>query len=430
MTSLGGYAEEYGDDLEQTLVLAAADADARNEEYAEVPVKEDVQPDDPQKDSSDEEKKIVNDPGQAAKKPKYTHEAVENVSKVVAKHYNNLEEKGLDERAMSRIFFMRNFHNWIKSMLINEYLTKIKSTKKHNAPIRVHDMCCGKGGDLLKWRKGNINHLICSDIASVSLDQCKARYDDMKTRNFRDRGPTNLYSIEYIVADCTRVRLREKYKDPSLKLDLVSCQFACHYSFESLSQAECLLKNAGECLQPGGFFIGTIPDANELIARLQKSNSNDDSFGNNVYNVYFECNTTKPALFGAKYNFHLDGCVDCPEFLVHFPTFVKLAKKFGLKLVRMEKFRDFFERMKDEGSFLLSNMKSLEPFPCQDRNGLVGTDSDDYLHAKSYLKEYQPTSIIGTLSKSEWEASSLYLTFAFEKVKNTWNEKGEPVYDI
>lgn len=110
---------------------------------------------------------------------------------VVANHYNTLEEKGLDERSKSRIFYMRNFHNWIKSMLINEYLTKIKEGKKHNSSIRVLDMCCGKGGDLLKWRKGNISYLICTDIAEVSLEQCKSRYRDMKNRSSRERNGGN-----------------------------------------------------------------------------------------------------------------------------------------------------------------------------------------------------------------------------------------------
>ena len=38
--------------------------------------------------------------------------------------------------------------------------------------------------------------------------------------------------------------------------DIVSCQFALHYSFESEAQAECMVRNAAECLRPGGFFIG------------------------------------------------------------------------------------------------------------------------------------------------------------------------------
>jgi hypothetical protein len=42
-----------------------------------------------------------------------------------------------------------------------------------------------------------------------------------------------------------------------LLFDIVSCQFAFHYCFESLEQAECMLRNASERLKPGGYFIGT-----------------------------------------------------------------------------------------------------------------------------------------------------------------------------
>lgn len=79
---------------------------------------------------------------------------LDNHTKVVASHYNSIEEKGLAERSKSRILYMRNFNNWVKSMLINEYLTKIKSNLQLGAPLRVMDMCCGKGGDLFKWQKG------------------------------------------------------------------------------------------------------------------------------------------------------------------------------------------------------------------------------------------------------------------------------------
>lgn len=57
-------------------------------------------------------------------------------------------------------------------------------------------------------------------------------------------------------------------------------------------------------------------------SRLQKVEGN--SFGNELYNVTFEGEVPDPLpLFGAKYNFHLEGVVDCPEFLVHFPTLVR-----------------------------------------------------------------------------------------------------------
>nr|AEE62767.1 unknown [Dendroctonus ponderosae] len=355
-------------------------------------------------------------------------------AEVVATHYNLIEEKGLQERSKSRVIHLRNFHNWIKSMLINEYLTKIRDSKKqHNPPIRVHDMCCGKGGDLSKWRIGNISHLICSDIAEMALEDCKNRYASyvkQRSRNDRGWGSNNIFSMEVVHGDGGKVRYREKFKDPSIKLDLVSCQFAFHYSFESLPQANCWFKNVSECLQAGGYFIGTMVDSNEIIARYRKSET--DSFGNNVFEVReLNFDAAKPPLFGGKYNFELFGIINCPEFLVHFPTFEKLGKKYGLKLVKKEKFWNFFERMKDEGKQLLTNMGALESYPPTEGKTLVGNDGDDYTHAKEFLKNQNgDDGCCGTLSKSEWEASSLYLTFAFQKVKNTWNADGTPCYDI
>lgn len=40
---------------------------------------------------------------------------------LVAEHYNALQEKGLSQRNQSRIVYMRNFNNWVKSMLISNY---------------------------------------------------------------------------------------------------------------------------------------------------------------------------------------------------------------------------------------------------------------------------------------------------------------------
>lgn len=58
--------------------------------------------------------------------------------------------------------------------------------------------------------------------------------------------------------------------------------------------------------------------------RQRLRESTDNSFGNEVYKVTFENEDKKNfPLFGAKYNFHLEGVVDCPEFLVYFPLLEK-----------------------------------------------------------------------------------------------------------
>lgn len=291
-------------------------------------------------ESSDNDKNSSNDDEQPAKIRK-----TDNHTNVVATHYNALEEKGREERSKSRIISMRNFNNWIKSMLINDFLAKVKTTLKLGEPLRVLDMCCGKGGDLLKWEKADITHLICTDIAEVSMQQCEERYKSMMDR--RSTNKSKLFTAEFFACDSTLHRLREKYKDPSIELNLVSCQFAFHYCFESLKQAECMIRNAAECLRTGGYFIGTIPDAKDIMKRQRQADSN--TFGNDIYQITFLCDADSPPLFGAKYNFKLEGVVDCPEFLVHFPLLIKLARKFGLQLILAERFEDFFDKHKDKG---------------------------------------------------------------------------------
>ncbi|KAK8787612.1 hypothetical protein V5799_022611 [Amblyomma americanum] len=184
---------------------------------------------------------------------------------VVQNHYNSLGNGGLEERDRSRILHMRNFNNWTKSMLIREYIAKRKEDKPEDSPFHVLDLGAGKGGDLLKWKKGDISYLICADIAGTSLKHAEERYRELKERHHRQREAGRIFQAEFIEADCTRVRLKDRYKHENITLDLVSCQFTFHYSFESLPQAQCMLRNAAECLAPGGYFIGTTPDANDLV---------------------------------------------------------------------------------------------------------------------------------------------------------------------
>ena len=119
-------------------------------------------------------------------------------------------------------------------------------------------------------------------------------------------------------------RARDFYKNPDQEFDLVSCQFAFHYCFESLPQADCMLRNASENLRKGGFFIGTTPDAHDIMARLETGKTGN-SFGNSVFSVSFnEENVRKQQpLFGAEYNFHLTEVRKFSSFVI-FLSFLQL----------------------------------------------------------------------------------------------------------
>ncbi|KAG8442240.1 hypothetical protein GDO86_011148 [Hymenochirus boettgeri] len=325
----------------------------------------------------------------------------------VAAHYNDLQESGLHARSQSRIFYLRNFNNWMKSALIGEFVDKVRQRKKN---ITVLDLGCGKGGDLLKWKKGRIDKLVCTDIADVSVKQCEHRYFEMKARSRNE----HVYEAEFVTADTTKELLSKKYSNPDIRFDICSCQFVYHYSFETYEQADMMLRNACEMLHPGGYFIGTTPNSFELVKRLEASDT--DSFGNDVYTVQFQEKGNYP-LFGCKYDFNLEGVVNVPEFLVYFPVVVEMAKKYQMKLVYKKTFLEFFEEKvkNDEPKMLLKKMQALERYPAAPNSKLASKKPEDYDHAKKIVDSGPAKSPLGTLSMSEWEAASIYLLFAFEK---------------
>ncbi|KAG5264847.1 hypothetical protein AALO_G00258690 [Alosa alosa] len=352
----------------------------------------------PQEEEDDEEspsKKLVTEEGHHSKK--------------VASHYNSLQECGLAERSRSRIVHMRNFNNWLKSVLIGEILDKVRQRQRE---VSVLDLGCGKGGDLLKWRKGHINRLVCADIAAVSVEQCQQRYNDMRRKCHPNE---RIFSAEFITADCTKELLSEKLSDESLQFDVCSCQFVYHYSFETQEQANTMMRNACERLRPGGFFIGTTPDAYELVKRLETSDTN--SFGNEVYRVTFQKKGDYP-LFGCQYDFNLEGVVDVPEFLVYFPMFEEMAKKYNMRLVYKKTFHEFFQEkiQNEQNKSLMQRMGSLEQYPGGDGGKLASDRPEEYEHAKMHSEQENTRMPLGTLSKSEWEATSIYLVFVFEKM--------------
>ncbi|XP_049619281.1 mRNA cap guanine-N7 methyltransferase [Syngnathus scovelli] len=330
----------------------------------------------------------------------------------VANHYNRLQETGLAVRSQSRIFFMRNFNNWMKSVLIGETVEKLRDAGQ-NRRLSVLDLGCGKGGDLLKWRKGGIDHLVCVDIAGVSVEQCRSRYEDMRRRSHRDEG---IFSAQFITADCTKELVANNLDQPDLKFDICSCQFVYHYSFESEAKADMMLRNACERLKPGGFFIGTTPDAYELVKRLEASDSL--SFGNDVYRVTFDGKGNYP-LFGCQYHFNLEQVVDVPEFLVYFPLMEHMASRYGMRLVTKQRFSEFYqEKVKlSHHRNLMMKMMSLEEFPGEHSEGPPSEDQDEYRHAREHCDRAGDARIrLGTLSRSEWEATSIYLVFIFQKM--------------
>jgi len=336
---------------------------------------------------------------------------------LVADHYNSLKNTSKVERKNSKIYYMRNFNNWIKSTVIRKYIDIVKRDFGPDH-ITALDLGAGKGGDLLKWEKGRIGRLVCTDLAVTSVEQCQERYNKLRSRS---RG--RIFDAEFIACDSTKEMLKDKFRDSAMQFHMTSCQFVMHYAFESESQAETMVRNACSSIREGGFLIGSTVNEDVLLNKLQRSK--DLSFGNDVINVTFDSKDSFPD-FGCKYMFKLHDVVDCPEFLLRKKIFVKLCEKYGMRLLEWKPFSTFFyENIKDRENFrLIQRMKALETFPPLGRYEKLNSDVEgDYDHARKecdrlHAKYPNSNPQVATISKTEWEAASIYVVYVFVKDKS------------
>jgi hypothetical protein len=101
---------------------------------------------------------IMDHRGHQGQPPQHQHHNQHNgrhssAQDVVTSHYNARPNTRVEDRVKSPIYYLRNFNNWIKSVIIADY-----------TPSRavVLDLCAGKGGDLPKWCKARIQYWVAA----------------------------------------------------------------------------------------------------------------------------------------------------------------------------------------------------------------------------------------------------------------------------
>jgi mRNA (guanine-N7-)-methyltransferase len=278
---------------------------------------------------------------------------------------NSRPNVGVEQRRDSPIIGMRNFNNWIKSVIISTFAhpalldSQVKGTGRGAASGmkgKVLDMGCGKGGDLSKWNKARVKEYIglgaqpallpvddrlyrpeyiraflvpYADLAAMSVDQARTRHGSLRPPRF----DAYFAALDCFIYPLTRALPPARLAQP---VDVVSMQFCMHYAFESLTKTRTMLENVSTCLRTGGRMVGTIPNAEQLLARLDAlpADSAELSFGNSVYRIKFDDRENRP-IYGHRYSFFLrDAVDDVPEYVVHWEPFIRCASVF-LFLLRM-----------------------------------------------------------------------------------------------
>jgi mRNA (guanine-N7-)-methyltransferase len=309
------------------------------------------------------------------------------VSDFVKQHYNAVPERGRQWRKTdSKIRGLRSFNNWVKSALMHKCVPRDDGPQpgdgrdendgggpRRGRRIKVLDVGCGKGGDLMKWQTHRVETYVGLDPADVSIHQARERYRGMA------RKSKFIFRADFVVRDCFGQSLEDVGAvravgwDRNIRdrwggggFDVVSMMFCMHYAFESEEKARTMLLNVAAALRRGGKLIGVIPNSDVLSDHVNDfhrrksgapvADDDDDdwdpeksldapaeprpdavvrdddedggplSWGNSIYQVKFPGKLPADGVFrppfGWKYFYFLEEAVEqVPEFVVPWEAF-------------------------------------------------------------------------------------------------------------
>ncbi|CAG9323784.1 unnamed protein product [Blepharisma stoltei] len=323
------------------------------------------------------QKSSYEEDGSSGHKRQKTSEPNLNKEEEARNHYRDRRDI---PATVSKIEGLRKFNNWIKSVLINEYTRQ---------GFTVLDMCCGRGGDLLKFNSAKIAFYVGIDLSHESVEKAKERFDSISPK---PKFEALLISGSSCDPDYTISQVVNQHYD--LEYDLVSCQFAFHYIWDSEDSVRRFLYNVSEKLKPGAVFISTIPDANVVVKKL-KTQSENFIFGNQYYSIKFDTDQFPKSKgeFGLKYGFYLEDSVGesivrqegteivyVSEYLVIMDKLEEIAEEYDLELVCKRNFHYFYDEYKEKYNWLL----------------------------KKYLKSV-------SIDEDQWDIAYLYMVIVFKK---------------
>lgn len=316
---------------------------------------------------------------------KHSDQATPELAQNVASHYNQRQDVGTEARKNSPIIGLKRFNNWVKSALIRLYAPLESDDQKG---IRILDLGCGKGGDLRKWDQHHVSEMVMLDIAEVSIQHARSRYNESSFR----------WDAHFFVGDGFRTPLDQLVPAQLLEpmFDVVTMQFCLHYGWDTEENARKMLTNVAKWLRPGGTFIGTIPDEETLFGRLEETGDAAAlEFGNDEYKVEFDIRYAQGDMpFGNKYHFWLKDAVDnVPEYVVDWRMLESIANELGLRLV----YKARFDQILVDGYQNKRLRLLLRRMGVLDQN--VTADG----------------SVAPNVTPSLWEACTLYVGFAFQK---------------
>jgi len=271
---------------------------------------------------------------------------------------------------------LNKFNNFVKDYLISRALSGY--TKPN-----VLDLAVGEFGDLDKYIKNGVNHLLGIDINEYNLNNplkgaatrimnASLKFNNSQYSKFSEKvilingtGTKNIANGDCVFDNLNKYYIdvlygRAKGNTPKLRkmegvgldsYDLITCMYAIHYMMNDEISLDNFLRNVSENLLDQGYFIGTCLDGMEILKALgHQKEITGDIDDKRVFYIRKESEDDdyKTITVGNKINVFFETFdTSFTENLVSISYLEAKAKQHNLKLVE-------FKGLLDEPGNMLS----------------------------------------------------------------------------
>jgi hypothetical protein len=278
---------------------------------------------------------------------------------------------------------MLDFHNyWIKNQLINNV--------KNDNINSLMDIACGQAGDLYKWKEAGFTKIFGIDY---KRDNIENPIQGAYSRLIKASSHANFSRLKHVFLtmdggvkitpdEISKLEEDDKYISQILfgltkgseplkqyegyvtdGFDVVSCQFALHYFFESEKKLDNFVYNVNTYLKDGGYFIGTCLNGNEVKKLLKNKKSvigkQEDRVLWNIVKKYD--NKTSSIEYGEEIDVYMESIGKVTsEYLVNFDKLIEKLKMYNIEIANesdlinfeskkgITSFQDIYDLSKDK----------------------------------------------------------------------------------
>jgi SAM-dependent methyltransferase len=230
----------------------------------------------------------------------------------------------------------------------------------------IMNLGCSRGQDMYKDKYCKPSAVIYVDVSERCLFETERRWKKNKypfPATFVQAdfcSPDFLKNRDLVIYQENGDRKRGEQRTPTVgtivstgnasdMVDAISCQFACHYAFYSEDSARQFIDNIYQTLKPGGMFIGTAPQGEQIIKVLNKV-KDGSKYDSGKYAIWLDeetCSQYKEKEIKSSYVpywFYMKNTIQSKQWTMYVKDLITMCEDKGMKMIYMNNLKCEYEK--------------------------------------------------------------------------------------